>query len=54
MKTYVKCKHCGFEHPSGIQIDQRSFQTVTLSNNQENCPKCGQFSTYNKPDYYFR
>jgi uncharacterized Zn finger protein len=49
----VKCKNCGTVHPSAIQVDETSFKTTTLTNNSENCPKCGKMSTYNKPDYFF-
>jgi hypothetical protein len=56
MALMIKCKNpsCGFERPATIQIDEISFQTKSLSNNSENCPKCGQISTYDKPDYFFR
>jgi translation initiation factor 2 beta subunit (eIF-2beta)/eIF-5 len=50
----VKCRQCGDEHPSMIQIDQESFKTSALSNNSEQCSKCGKITTYNKSDYFFR
>ncbi len=53
-KMMVKCKKCGNEHPSMIQMDETSYKTSTLSNNSEQCPKCGQMSTYNKEDYFFK
>jgi hypothetical protein len=49
----VKCKVCGESHPSAIQMDKTSFQTSILSNNSENCQKCGKMSTYNQEDYFF-
>ena len=55
-KLFVKCKNlsCGYEHPSAIQVSRQSSETSGLSNNSEQCPKCGQMSTYNKPDYFFK
>ena len=50
----VKCKKCGAEHPSGIQMNEESYKTATLTNNAESCPTCGEMSTYNKEDYFFR
>jgi predicted Zn-ribbon and HTH transcriptional regulator len=43
MPLIVKCKSCGFEHPS-----------VTMTNHNEDCPQCGNISTYDKPDYSFK
>ena len=56
MALMIKCKNssCGFERPAAIQIDEISFQTKSLSNNSEECPKCGQVSIYDKPDYFFK
>lgn len=50
----VKCRKCGDEHRSMIQMDEQSFKSSSLSNNSEQCSKCGQMSTYNKSDYFFR
>jgi len=50
----VKCKACGEAHPSGMQMDETTFATTTLTNNSENCPKCQATSTYNKEDYFFQ
>ena len=50
----IKCKACGEVHSSAIQVDQMRFQTVTLTNNSEDCPKCHAMSTYNKEDYFFQ
>ncbi len=54
MTMMVKCKACGEVHSSAIQVDQMRFQTVTLTNNSEDCPKCHATSTYNKEDYFFQ
>jgi RNA polymerase subunit RPABC4/transcription elongation factor Spt4 len=54
-KMMIKCKNskCGAVHPSMMQMDENTFKTSTLTNNSEQCPKCGKMSTYNKPDYFF-
>jgi hypothetical protein len=51
----VKCKSCGFEHHSIYQMDKASFEdpTVIMTNYNENCPRCGKPSTYDKSDYFF-
>jgi len=54
MVMMVKCKSCRYEHDSGIQMDDESFKASTLSNNSEQCPRCGKTSTYNKEDYFFK
>jgi len=55
MPVTVRCKNCGFEHPSVYQMDRASFedQSVTMTNHNEDCPQCGNISTYDKPDYSF-
>ena len=54
MPLIVKCKS-GFEHPSVYQMDRASFEdrSVTMTNHNEDCPECGNTSTYDKPDYSF-
>jgi hypothetical protein len=56
MPLMVRCKECGFEHPSEIQMDQKSFEdpNTILENNSEGCWQCRKLSTYNKPDFYFK
>jgi hypothetical protein len=55
MPIMVKCKSCGFERPSVYQMDRESFEDpcVMMTNHNEDCPHCGNISTYNKPDYSF-
>lgn len=55
MTLLVKCKYCGFEHPSAIQIEMsfEALKTSELLNNSEDCPKCGKMSTYSGKDYYY-
>jgi hypothetical protein len=49
----VKCRDCGHEHPSIIQMETSDFQTAEFREKKEQCPKCGSMSTYNKSDYFF-
>ena len=51
MPIMVKCKSC----PSVYQMDRESFEdlSVMMTNHNEDCPHCGNISTYNKPDYSF-
>jgi len=55
MPLIVKCESCGFEHHSIYQMDRDSFQdpAVIMTNQNENCLRCGQVSTYDKSDYSF-
>jgi hypothetical protein len=54
MTCMIKCKQCGFEHPSIFKMDEHTLRDNIFSNNQEICSKCGKTSTYNKEDYYFK
>ena len=49
----VKCRDCGHEHPSIIQMDTADFRTARINEKSEQCPKCGSVSTYKKSDYFF-
>jgi hypothetical protein len=51
MPLIIKCKSCGFEHPSVYQMDKASLEdpSVTMTNHNENRPQCGNVSTYDKP-----
>jgi len=51
-KLYLKCKTCGEKFQAGIQMDEESFKTATLLNNNESCP-WGHMNSYNKEDYFF-
>ena len=46
----VKCPNCGKTIGTGISMDEQSFRDATLSNNQVNCPACGQLVTWSKED----
>jgi hypothetical protein len=54
MTMMVKCKQCGFQHPSSLQMDEDSLEASSISNNSEKCTKCGYSSAYNKEDYFFQ
>jgi ribosomal protein S27E len=49
----IKCRGCGHEHPSTIQMDTSDFKAAKIPERSEECPKCGNVSTYKKPDYFF-
>ena len=49
----IKCKDCGHEHPSIIQMDVSDFKTANIYEKSEQCPKCDRVSTYKKSDYFF-
>jgi ssDNA-binding Zn-finger/Zn-ribbon topoisomerase 1 len=49
----IKCRGCGHEHPSVIQMDTSDFGTARIDGKCEQCPKCGSVSKYNKSDYFF-
>ncbi|MBA3749819.1 MAG: hypothetical protein H0X03_02800 [Nitrosopumilus sp.] len=50
----VKCNQCGYEHPSGIQVNEKSFHKVGIPNNSERCPNCVHKPRYNRQDYHFQ
>ena len=49
----IKCRDCGHEHPSIIQMGTSDFKTAKLYEKSEQCPKCGSVSVYKKSDYFF-
>jgi ribosomal protein S27E len=49
----IKCRGCGHEHPSIIQMDIADFRTARINEKSEQCPKCGSVLTYKKSDYFF-
>ena len=53
VKLQVACKNCGSQILSSIQMDPKSFETATLTDNSYQCPVCGQSATYNKEDHFF-
>lgn len=53
VKLQVACKHCGSQILSPIQMDPKSFESVTLSNNSYQCSACGRSAVYDKADHFF-
>jgi len=50
----IKCRDCGNEHQSNIQMNTSDFIAAKIQNKEEQCPKCGSVSTNNnKSDYFF-
>jgi uncharacterized Zn finger protein len=49
----IKCRDCGHEHPSAIQMYTSDFRSAKIYEKREQCPKCDSVSTYNKSDYFF-
>ncbi len=49
----IKCRDCGHEYPSVMQMDTSAFKTVKIHENSEECPKRGSVSTYEKSDNFF-
>ncbi|MFQ6135345.1 MAG: hypothetical protein ACE5KU_05990 [Nitrososphaerales archaeon] len=56
MTLYVKCRECGSEFRSDIQMNPETFQRpdTVLDNKSEDCPFCGKTNTYSKSDYIFK
>jgi hypothetical protein len=49
----VACKNCSRNFSSPIQMNRQSFASVTLENNQYQCPHCGALETYSKGDHHW-
>jgi len=50
---FLKCKRCGIEFPSEMNIDKKSFETIQLIGNYHTCPK-GHTEQYDKSDYFYK
>ncbi len=50
MVVMVTCKNCGHEYQS--KVLQTPDEETLRSETHENCPKCGQISGYNGPDFF--
>lgn len=46
----IKCPTTGKEVNTGMDIDQASWETMTLTNNSVQCPYCGKNHTWSKRD----
>lgn len=55
-RLYVKCKNekCKREFLSPIQMDESSFETTHLENNQYKCYFCNQKNMYDKKEHFFK
>ena len=49
----IKCRGCGHEHPSIIQMDTADFRIARINEKSEQCPRCGSVSADKKSDYFF-
>jgi len=50
----IRCRNCGSEFRSRIQLDELSFHSAIITNKSEPCPTCKQTFVHNKLDYFFK
>jgi hypothetical protein len=50
----VKCKNCGVEFLAATQMNEETFEAISIGNTNESCPKCKRTFAYIKTDYYFK
>lgn len=50
---YIKCKTCGVEFKTGVQINEESFETTSITYQYETCPS-GHWNPYDKKDFFFK
>lgn len=48
----IKCPETNKPVSTGIAMDEKSFNSSTLSNNNVQCPHCGKMHTWQKEDAY--
>jgi RNase P subunit RPR2 len=55
MVVMVTCKNCGHEYQTRVlqTPDEETLRSEVHENVIETCPKCGQISSYNGPDFYW-
>lgn len=55
-RLYVTCKNnkCKREFHCPIQMDEKSFESSQLRNNQYQCYFCNQSNGYDKEDHFFK
>lgn len=46
----ILCPQTNLPTPTGIAMDEPSFNTSTLENNKVGCPHCGKTHNWNKED----
>jgi endogenous inhibitor of DNA gyrase (YacG/DUF329 family) len=44
----IKCPKTGKLVPTGMNMDEASFKSSSMTNNSFNCPACGETHTWNK------
>jgi len=49
-KVMIKCPTTGKLVPTGVEMDQASFETAQLADNGIRCPACGESHVWNKED----
>lgn len=49
-RVMIKCPKTGKMIDTGMAMDEQSFRSSTLQNNQVGCPECGQTHTWDKDD----
>jgi ribosomal protein L37E len=56
MVVVVKCKKCGQEFPSKLvqTVNEQGLKNFTFESNNEICLSCGQPSSYNFNDYFWK
>lgn len=52
--AYVKCRECGAENESQIQIAPDALRTSTLLGNSQQCQECGATVMIENDTVYFR
>ena len=50
----MKCKNCGVEFLAATQMNEETFEAISIGNTNESCSKCKRISAYIKTDYYFK
>lgn len=53
MPIFYKCKICGANHPSPIELDKKSFESADLRNNTFECPIKRKSANYDKEDMFW-
>lgn len=56
MAIHFKCSACGGDHPSGIQMDEKSFADPSnvIGNNTEICPSTRKPVTTSKETMFWK
>jgi hypothetical protein len=49
-RVMIRCPQTQEPIPTGMSMDEQSFESATLSQNSVQCPQCGQMHTWDKED----